>query len=73
MMQRKLRLSEQLRQAIAASELSRYRIAEATEISQSTLSLFCSGKRGLSMDAIDRLVEFFGWEIGPPRAHRKKG
>lgn len=53
--------------------MSRYRIAEATGISQSTLSLFCSGKRGLSMEAIDRLVEFLGWEVGPPQGPRKKG
>ncbi|MFM7136524.1 MAG: helix-turn-helix domain-containing protein [Planctomycetota bacterium] len=59
------RLSEQLRKAIRDSEVSRYRIAEATGISQSTLSLFCAGKRGLSMDAIDRLVDFLGWTVGP--------
>lgn len=73
MVRRKPQLSEQLRRAIAMSDVSRYRIAEATGISQSTLSLFCSGKRGLSMEAIDRLVDFFGWQVGPSRGTKKKG
>ena len=66
------RLSEQLRRAIRESELSRYRIAEATGISQSTLSLFCAGKRGLSMEAIDRLVDFLGWRVGPAQRTKNK-
>lgn len=67
------KLSEQLRTAIRDSDLSRYRIAEATGISQSTLSLFCAGKRGLSMEAIDRLVDFLGWRVGPVQRTKNKG
>lgn len=66
------RLSERLRGALRNSALSRYRIAEATGISQSTLSLFCAGKRGLSMDAIDRLVDFLGWRVGPVQRTKNK-
>jgi predicted XRE-type DNA-binding protein len=61
------KLSEQLRTAIQDSAVSRYRIAEATGISQSTLSLFCAGKRGLSMAAIDQLVDFLGWKVTSPK------
>jgi hypothetical protein len=56
-------LSDQLREAVQGSKLSRYQIAKETGIAQSTLCLFCSGKRGLSMKAIDSLVGFFGWQI----------
>lgn len=65
-------LSEQLRRAIRDSELSRYQISKATGVGQSTLSLFCAGKRGLSMDAIDRLVDFLGWQLGPVQPARNK-
>jgi hypothetical protein len=67
------KLSEKLRAAIKESAVSRYRIAEATGISQSTLSLFCAGKRGLSMTAIDRLVDFLGWEVTSPKRAKTGG
>jgi predicted XRE-type DNA-binding protein len=67
------KLSEQLRAAIKESAVSRYRIAEATGISQSTLSLFCAGKRGLSMTAIDRLVDFLGWKVTSPKRAKTGG
>jgi hypothetical protein len=53
-------LSAQLRQAIAASRLSRYRISQLTGIDQATLSKFMSGHRGLSLKAIDQLGDVLG-------------
>lgn len=66
--------SEQLRQALADSPLSRYRIAQETGIKQSVLSLFMARKRGLSMQSIDALVEALGLELRPARttARRRK-
>ena len=63
MQKRRIKLSDQLRQAIGSCGQTRYQIAKATGISQSALSLFCSGKRGLSMNAIDSLVLFFKWKL----------
>lgn len=51
------RLTDQIRQAIADSGLTRYRIAQETGISEASLSLFFHGKRGLSAAALNALGE----------------
>lgn len=51
------KLSDQIRQAIDASGMSRYRICKMTAIPQSTMSRFMAGKLGLSMSLLDRLGE----------------
>jgi predicted transcriptional regulator len=49
--------TEQLRRSIRESGMSRYAIWKATGIAQSTLSGFMSGRRGLSLDSLDRLFD----------------
>jgi len=58
-------LSDQLRQAIAVSSLTRYRISQETGISQAALSLFCARKRGLSLQSVDALVALLNLELKP--------
>ena len=48
-------VSDQLRQAIDDSGLTRYRIAKEAGISETALSLFYNGQRGLSMKALNAL------------------
>jgi transcriptional regulator with XRE-family HTH domain len=49
-------LSEQLREAIEKSPMSRYELSKKSGVSQSTLSKFVLGQRpGLSFDALDRI------------------
>jgi transcriptional regulator with XRE-family HTH domain len=48
-------LTDQLRQAIDDSGLTRYRIAKETGISESALAQFYNGHRGLSMQALNAL------------------
>ena len=48
-------LTDQLRQAIDDSGLTRYRIAQETGINESALSKFYLGQRGLSMKALNTL------------------
>ncbi len=55
--------SDQLRQAIRESPMSRYEISRRTGIAQSTLSKFIRGERGLSLDSIDLLMMCLGLEI----------
>ena len=57
------RFSDQIRDAIIASELSRYAICKAIGLSQSAMSRFMAGKSGLSLDALDRLAEHIGLEV----------
>lgn len=56
-------LSDQLREAIDDSGLSRYRIAKATGIDESALAKFFNGHRGLSMHALNALGEFLQLKI----------
>jgi plasmid maintenance system antidote protein VapI len=56
-------VSEQIRRAIVEAEVTRYRIAQDTGLDEATLCRFISGERGLSMMAIDRLAEYFGYKL----------
>lgn len=66
-------LTDQLRQAIDDSGLTRYRIAKETGISEPTLSKFYLGQRGLSMEALNALGEFLQLTITTGRKPDKKG
>lgn len=52
-----VKLTDQLRAAIDGSDMSRYAVAKAIDLDQSTLSRFMSGKAGLALDTVDRLGE----------------
>jgi transcriptional regulator with XRE-family HTH domain len=56
-------LTDQLRQAIDDSGLTRYQIAKATGIDESALAKFYNGRRGLSMQALNALGEFLELRI----------
>ncbi len=66
-------LTDQLRQIIDDSGLTRYRIAKETGISESALAQFHYGHRGLSMEALNALGEFLQLKITIGRKARKKG
>ena len=51
-------VSQQLRNLIAQSGYSRYRISQETGIDQAVLSRFVNNKRGMSLSSIDALGEF---------------
>jgi transcriptional regulator with XRE-family HTH domain len=56
-------LTDQLRQAIDDSGLTRYQIAKATGIDESALAKFYNGHRGLSMQALNALGELLQLRI----------
>ena len=66
-------LTDQLRQAIDDSGLTRYRIAKETGISESALAQFYNGHRGLSMEALNALGEFLQLKITLGRKPETKG
>jgi len=57
------KLSEQIRNAIRTADVSRYRIAQDTGITEAALSRFMSRQRGLGMDALDSLAAYFHLEL----------
>ena len=56
-------LSEQLREAILTADMSRYRIAKETGLTEAGLSRFVNGICGLSLDSIDKIGECLGLRI----------
>jgi predicted transcriptional regulator len=67
------KLSDEIRDAVNASGMSRYAIAKALGIAESTMSRFMSGKGGLSMEFIDRLAELLGMHIVVRPAKKQGG
>lgn len=66
-------LTDQLRQAIDDSGLTRYQIAKGTGIDESALAKFYNGHRGLSMEALNALGEYLQLTITLGRKPVKKG
>lgn len=64
-------LIDQIRQAIADSGVTRYRIAQETGVSESALSQFYNGHRGLSMEALNALGGYLGLRIVMDRKPKK--
>jgi transcriptional regulator with XRE-family HTH domain len=63
--------SEQLKQVVRECGMSRYAISVRTGIDQATLSKFVKGERGLSLAAIDKLMDALGLEVRPRKRGRK--
>ncbi len=57
------KLSDQVRQAIDDSGITRYRISQETGIDQAALSKFYNGKRGFNSETLDVLGEYLGLRI----------
>ena len=67
-------MTDQIRQAIDDSGLTRYRIAQDTGIDESTLAKFYHGTRGLSLDNLDLLCEYLGLQVvKTPRRSKGEG
>lgn len=70
---KRTKLTDQIRQAVDASGLSRYRICKELEIEQSSMSRFMAGRGGLSLENIDRLADLLELDLvsRPGRPARK--
>lgn len=56
-------LREQIAAAIVAGEVSIYELAKRTDISTAVLYRFTSGERGISYEALERLVAALGLQL----------
>jgi hypothetical protein len=59
--------SDAMREAVRNSPVSRYKISQATGISQANLSRFVHGSAGLSLQSIDALYEFLNLSLVAPK------
>jgi transcriptional regulator with XRE-family HTH domain len=64
-------LSDQIRDAVNDSGMSRYRICAEIRLAQSTMSRFMAGETGLSMDVLDRLADLLGLSVVVKKPKRK--
>ncbi|HBI47062.1 MAG TPA: hypothetical protein DDY78_30045 [Planctomycetales bacterium] len=63
MEKRSEKLSDQVRRAVDASGLSRYRVSKQLGVAESTMSRFMSGHGGLSMENLDALADLLDLNI----------
>jgi transcriptional regulator with XRE-family HTH domain len=61
-----------IREEMDASGKTRYRIWKDTGISESQLSKLMRGKRGLSIEALERLAEYLDLEVVIRKRKRSK-
>lgn len=74
-MAKKKPFSEQLREAVRRSELTRYAISKETGIAQSILARFVNDGAGLSLANVDKLCEVLGvgmTAVGKPASRKPK-
>lgn len=71
MSQKPADIQAQLRQAILDSDLSRYRLAQLTGVSQATLSLFVHNQRSITMDSAAKLAKELGLKLTPIKSPKK--
>jgi len=67
------KLSDEIRRAVDASGLSRYRICKELGIGEATMSRFMSGQGGLSMATLDALAELLDLTITKRNRAKHKG
>ncbi|HIE95670.1 MAG TPA: hypothetical protein EYQ63_01335 [Fuerstia sp.] len=65
------KLFDQVRELIAECGESRYSISKSTNIAQSQLSSFMAGDKGLGPDAMERLLDYLGYEIKVKKKRKK--
>jgi hypothetical protein len=63
--------TDQLRRAINNCGMSHYALCQATRIDKAVLSRFMSGKRGLSLESLDKLIDVMGLTLTPKRRRRR--
>ena len=68
MSKKRIRFSDQIRQAVDSSGLSRYRICKEAGIDQATFSRFMSGKVGMALPTLEALADVLGLDVV---AHKK--
>ena len=63
MPRRRLKFSDQIRQAVIQSGMTRYAIWKATGIDQANLCRFVNGEAGMTFGSLDKLADLLGLEV----------
>jgi hypothetical protein len=66
-----MKISDQLRRAIEAEDVTLYRIAKDADVDWGTLKRFLDGTRpNVRIDTVDKLCEELGLELQPEKKER---
>jgi len=57
------KILDDVRKALEKCKMSRYAIAKKTGVSQTALSLFVNGRRGLGFKAMEKVCDCIGYDI----------
>ena len=71
-MKAKTDIQEQLRQAILNAEISRYRLAKLSGVTQAVISTFVNYKRSATMDTAAKLAAVLELELTPMKKPARK-
>jgi transcriptional regulator with XRE-family HTH domain len=73
MAKKRIKLSDQIRKAVDASGLSRYRICKTLGFAESTMSRFMADKGDMSLAYIDRLADLLEMNLADtPKTPKKE-
>jgi transcriptional regulator with XRE-family HTH domain len=72
MARKRLKFSDEIRQAVESSGLSRYAICKKLGIDQAQLSRFMAGKGWIGQDNLDALAELLELHVAAGKPRRKK-
>ncbi|REK13007.1 MAG: hypothetical protein DWQ37_10300 [Planctomycetota bacterium] len=73
MAKRRVSLHDQLRQRIADSGVTLYRIAKDSDVKYAVLHRFVNRTAGMSLDSADKLAAYFGLRFCKDLNTKKKG
>ena len=65
-------IEQQLKRAVLESDMSRYRLAKLSGVSEAQLSYFINDKRSLTLPAATKLAKVLGLELRPIKKVRVK-
>ena len=63
-------IADQIRRAVAAQGLSKYRLAKNTGINESTVGRFLNGKGSLSLASAETVMRALGFQVIAPKSRR---
>lgn len=66
------KICDRLKKAIEKGPKSRYRLSKETGITQSQLSRFMPGTRGLGIDNVEKLAKALGFELVMKKKAKKR-
>ncbi len=73
MTKKRVKFTDEIRQAVEGCGLSRYRICQQLGVAQSTMSRFMAGSTVLSLRNLDALAELLNLHLTAARPRKKKG